>query len=107
MAALRRMDAPSYGGDWQAESYGYPPAYGGGQTLPPPASGGGGSMGGGGGGGGGGDGRGKGAGDRGEEGREQKVGGGWALWGEVRARSCLAVDLEAQIQRASPKAVQK
>lgn len=49
MAALRRMDAPSYGGDWQAEPYGYPPAYGGGQTLPPPASGGGGSMGGGGG----------------------------------------------------------
>eukprot|EP00064_Thunnus_orientalis_P006141 superscaffoldBa00000626_g6157 len=25
MAALRRMDAPSYGGDWQAEPYGYPP----------------------------------------------------------------------------------
>ncbi|XP_037636731.1 disks large homolog 3 isoform X6 [Sebastes umbrosus] len=49
MAALRRMDAPSYGGDWQAEPYGYPPGYGGGQTLPPPASGGGGSMGGGGG----------------------------------------------------------
>ncbi|XP_075337759.1 disks large homolog 3 isoform X9 [Odontesthes bonariensis] len=49
MAALRRMDAPAYGGDWQAESYGYPPGYGGGQTLPPPASGGGGSMGGGGG----------------------------------------------------------
>ncbi|XP_029369206.1 disks large homolog 3 isoform X9 [Echeneis naucrates] len=48
MAALRRMDAPSYG-DWQAEPYGYPPGYGGGQTLPPPASGGGGSMGGGGG----------------------------------------------------------
>uniref|UniRef100_UPI0037E93600 disks large homolog 3 isoform X4 n=1 Tax=Semicossyphus pulcher TaxID=241346 RepID=UPI0037E93600 len=48
MAALRRMDAPSYGGDWQAEPYGYPPGYGGGQTLPPPASGGGGSMGGGG-----------------------------------------------------------
>ncbi|XP_041652928.1 disks large homolog 3 isoform X2 [Cheilinus undulatus] len=48
MAALRRMDAPSYGGgDWQAEPYGYPPGYGGGQTLPPPASGGGGSMGGG------------------------------------------------------------
>ncbi|XP_047210106.1 disks large homolog 3 isoform X12 [Girardinichthys multiradiatus] len=54
MAALRRMDAPAYGGDWQAEPYGYPPGYGGGQTLPPPASGGGGSMGGGGGGGGGG-----------------------------------------------------
>ncbi|XP_019220538.1 disks large homolog 3 isoform X13 [Oreochromis niloticus] len=34
MAALRRMDAPSYGGDWQAEPYGYPPGYGGGQTLP-------------------------------------------------------------------------
>ncbi|XP_011478278.1 disks large homolog 3 isoform X7 [Oryzias latipes] len=49
MAALRRMDAPAYGGDWQAEPYGYPPGYGGGQTLPPPASGGGGSMGGGGG----------------------------------------------------------
>uniref|UniRef100_A0A3B4ZKD4 Discs large MAGUK scaffold protein 3 n=1 Tax=Stegastes partitus TaxID=144197 RepID=A0A3B4ZKD4_9TELE len=49
MAALRRMDAPSYAGDWQAEPYGYPPGYGGGQTLPPPASGGGGSMGGGGG----------------------------------------------------------
>ncbi|TNN42424.1 Disks large 3 [Liparis tanakae] len=49
MAALRRMDAPTYGGDWQAEPYGYPPGYGGGQTLPPPASGGGGSMGGGGG----------------------------------------------------------
>ncbi|XP_029967296.1 disks large homolog 3 isoform X4 [Salarias fasciatus] len=49
MAALRRMDAPSYGGDWQAEPYGYPPGYGGGQTLPPPASGGGGNMGGGGG----------------------------------------------------------
>ncbi|XP_029020290.1 disks large homolog 3 isoform X3 [Betta splendens] len=49
MAALRRMDAPSYGGEWQAEPYGYPPGYGGGQTLPPPASGGGGSMGGGGG----------------------------------------------------------
>ncbi|XP_069027808.1 disks large homolog 3 isoform X3 [Embiotoca jacksoni] len=49
MAALRRMDAPSYGGDWQAEPYGYPPGYGGGQTLPPPASGGGGSMAGGGG----------------------------------------------------------
>ncbi|XP_036932506.1 disks large homolog 3 isoform X10 [Acanthopagrus latus] len=49
MAALRRMDAPSYGGDWQAEPYGYPPGYGGGQTLPPPASGGGGGMGGGGG----------------------------------------------------------
>ncbi|XP_047441663.1 disks large homolog 3 isoform X9 [Mugil cephalus] len=49
MAALRRMDAPSYGGDWQAEPYGYPPGYGGGQTLPPPASGGGGSMSGGGG----------------------------------------------------------
>lgn len=49
MAALRRMDAPSYGGDWQAEPYGYPPSYGGGQTLPPPASGGGGGMGGGGG----------------------------------------------------------
>lgn len=49
MAALRRMDAPSYGGDWQAEPYGYPAGYGGGQTLPPPASGGGGSMGGGGG----------------------------------------------------------
>ncbi|XP_067374252.1 disks large homolog 3 isoform X2 [Channa argus] len=48
MAALRRMDAPSYGGDWQAEPYGYPPGYGGGQTLPPPASGGGGNMGGGG-----------------------------------------------------------
>lgn len=47
MAALRRMDAPSYGGEWQAEPYGYPPGYGGGQTLPPPASGGGGSMGGG------------------------------------------------------------
>uniref|UniRef100_A0A3P8V0H9 Discs large MAGUK scaffold protein 3 n=1 Tax=Cynoglossus semilaevis TaxID=244447 RepID=A0A3P8V0H9_CYNSE len=41
MAALRRMDAPTYGGDWQAEPYGYPPGYGGGQTLPPPASGGG------------------------------------------------------------------
>ncbi|XP_054647956.1 disks large homolog 3 isoform X17 [Dunckerocampus dactyliophorus] len=53
MAALRRMDAPSYGGDWQAEPYGYPPGYGGGQTLPAPASGGGGNMGGGGGGGGG------------------------------------------------------
>ncbi|XP_072293252.1 disks large homolog 3 isoform X1 [Eucyclogobius newberryi] len=49
MAALRRMDAPAYGGDWQAEPYGYPPGYGGGQTLPPPASGGGGGMGGGGG----------------------------------------------------------
>ncbi|XP_034037516.1 disks large homolog 3 isoform X4 [Thalassophryne amazonica] len=49
MAALRRMDAPSYGGDWQAEPYGYPPGYGGGQTLPPPVSGGGGNMGGGGG----------------------------------------------------------
>ncbi|KAM9849955.1 disks large homolog 3 isoform 3-T3 [Aulostomus maculatus] len=49
MAALRRMDAPSYGGEWQAEPYGYPPGYGGGQTLPAPASGGGGSMGGGGG----------------------------------------------------------
>ncbi|XP_070406827.1 disks large homolog 3 isoform X5 [Nothobranchius furzeri] len=49
MAALRRMDAPAYGGEWQAEPYGYPPGYGGGQTLPPPASGGGGSMGGGGG----------------------------------------------------------
>ncbi|XP_061581505.1 disks large homolog 3 isoform X7 [Cololabis saira] len=49
MAALRRMDAPAYGGDWQAEPYGYPPGYGGGQTLPPPSSGGGGSMGGGGG----------------------------------------------------------
>ncbi|XP_041846517.1 disks large homolog 3 isoform X6 [Melanotaenia boesemani] len=49
MAALRRMDAPAYGGDWQTEPYGYPPGYGGGQTLPPPASGGGGSMGGGGG----------------------------------------------------------
>uniref|UniRef100_G3PYD8 Discs, large homolog 3 (Drosophila) n=1 Tax=Gasterosteus aculeatus aculeatus TaxID=481459 RepID=G3PYD8_GASAC len=48
MAALRRMDAPSYGGDWQAEPYGYPPGYGGGQTLPPPASGGGGGGGGGG-----------------------------------------------------------
>lgn len=47
MAALRRMDAPSYGAEWQAEPYGYPPGYGGGQTLPPPASGGGGSMGGG------------------------------------------------------------
>ncbi|KAI4818715.1 hypothetical protein KUCAC02_004017 [Chaenocephalus aceratus] len=47
MSALRRMDAPSYGGEWQAEPYGYPPGYGGGQTLPPPASGGGGSMGGG------------------------------------------------------------
>lgn len=47
MAALRRMDAPSYGGEWQAEPYGYPPGYGGGQTLPPPASGGGGNMGGG------------------------------------------------------------
>ncbi|XP_075959404.1 disks large homolog 3 isoform X9 [Anarhichas minor] len=45
MAALRRMDAPSYGGDWQAEPYGYPPGYGGGQTLPPPASGGGGTLG--------------------------------------------------------------
>ncbi|XP_061756269.1 disks large homolog 3 isoform X12 [Nerophis ophidion] len=53
MAALRRMDAPSYVGDWQAEPYGYPPGYGGGQTLPAPASGGGGNMGGGGGGGGG------------------------------------------------------
>lgn len=30
-----------------------------------------------------------------------------ALWEEVRARSCLVVDPEAQIQRASPKAVQK
>lgn len=30
-----------------------------------------------------------------------------ALWEEVRARSCLAVDLEAQIQRASPKVVRK
>uniref|UniRef100_A0A8C5GKF9 Discs, large homolog 3 (Drosophila) n=1 Tax=Gouania willdenowi TaxID=441366 RepID=A0A8C5GKF9_GOUWI len=49
MAALRRMDAPSYGGEWQAEPYGYPPGYGGGQTLPPPASGGGGNIGGGGG----------------------------------------------------------
>ncbi|KAM6923910.1 disks large homolog 3 isoform 11-T11 [Xenentodon cancila] len=49
MAALRRMDAPAYGGEWQAEPYGYPPGYGGGQTLPPPSSGGGGSMGGGGG----------------------------------------------------------
>ncbi|XP_017263761.1 disks large homolog 3 isoform X5 [Kryptolebias marmoratus] len=49
MAALRRMDAPAYGGEWQAEPYGYPPGYGGGQTLPPPASGGGGNMGGGGG----------------------------------------------------------
>ncbi|XP_016894806.1 disks large homolog 3 isoform X7 [Cynoglossus semilaevis] len=45
MAALRRMDAPTYGGDWQAEPYGYPPGYGGGQTLPPPASGGGGTLG--------------------------------------------------------------
>uniref|UniRef100_A0A3Q2XFA4 Discs large MAGUK scaffold protein 3 n=1 Tax=Hippocampus comes TaxID=109280 RepID=A0A3Q2XFA4_HIPCM len=33
MAALRRMDAPAYGGDWQAEPYGYPPGYGGGGTL--------------------------------------------------------------------------
>uniref|UniRef100_A0A3B5MBV2 Discs, large homolog 3 (Drosophila) n=1 Tax=Xiphophorus couchianus TaxID=32473 RepID=A0A3B5MBV2_9TELE len=47
MAALRRMDPPAYGGDWQAEPYGYPPGYGGGQTLPPPASGGGGGGGGG------------------------------------------------------------
>uniref|UniRef100_A0A096M1K6 Discs large MAGUK scaffold protein 3 n=1 Tax=Poecilia formosa TaxID=48698 RepID=A0A096M1K6_POEFO len=39
MAALRRMDPPAYGGDWQAEPYGYPPGYGGGQTLPPPAGG--------------------------------------------------------------------
>uniref|UniRef100_A0A3B5MBV6 Discs, large homolog 3 (Drosophila) n=1 Tax=Xiphophorus couchianus TaxID=32473 RepID=A0A3B5MBV6_9TELE len=45
MAALRRMDPPAYGGDWQAEPYGYPPGYGGGQTLPPPASGGGGTLG--------------------------------------------------------------
>ena len=42
----------------------------------------------------------------GEEEEEEEEEGG-ALWGEVRARSCLAVDLEAQIQRASPKAVQK
>ena len=48
MAALRRMDAPAYV-DWQAEPYGYPAGYGGGQTLPPPASGGGGGMVGGGG----------------------------------------------------------
>uniref|UniRef100_A0A8C5C9M1 Discs large MAGUK scaffold protein 3 n=1 Tax=Gadus morhua TaxID=8049 RepID=A0A8C5C9M1_GADMO len=34
MAALRRMDAPPYAGDWQAEPYGYPAGYGGGQTLP-------------------------------------------------------------------------
>lgn len=30
-----------------------------------------------------------------------------ALWGEVRARSCLVVDPEAPIQRASPKAAPK
>ncbi|MBN3297492.1 DLG3 protein, partial [Amia calva] len=47
MAALRRMDPPSYG-DWQPDPYGYPAGFGGGQTLPPPASGGGGGVGGGG-----------------------------------------------------------
>uniref|UniRef100_A0A669CDU3 Discs large MAGUK scaffold protein 3 n=1 Tax=Oreochromis niloticus TaxID=8128 RepID=A0A669CDU3_ORENI len=41
MAALRRMDAPSYGGDWQAEPYGYPPGYGGGGSM----GGGGGTLG--------------------------------------------------------------
>ncbi|XP_036403993.1 disks large homolog 3 isoform X4 [Megalops cyprinoides] len=46
MAALRRMDAPSYG-DWQPDPYGYPAGYSGGQAMPPPASGGGGGGGGG------------------------------------------------------------
>ncbi|XP_039622053.1 disks large homolog 3 isoform X4 [Polypterus senegalus] len=41
MAALRRMDPPSYG-DWQPDPFGYPSGFGGGQTLPPSASSGGG-----------------------------------------------------------------
>ncbi|XP_072558135.1 disks large homolog 3-like isoform X11 [Paramormyrops kingsleyae] len=45
MAALRRMDPPSYG-DWQPEPYGYPAGYGSGQTLPPQTPGGGGGVGG-------------------------------------------------------------
>ncbi|XP_069049857.1 disks large homolog 3 isoform X11 [Lepisosteus oculatus] len=47
MAALRRMEPPSYG-DWQPDPYGYPAGFGSGQTLPPATSGGGGGVGGGG-----------------------------------------------------------
>uniref|UniRef100_A0A8C9REV5 Discs large MAGUK scaffold protein 3 n=1 Tax=Scleropages formosus TaxID=113540 RepID=A0A8C9REV5_SCLFO len=45
MAALRRMDPPSYG-EWQPEPYGYPGGYGSGQNLPPQTPGGGGGVGG-------------------------------------------------------------
>ncbi|KAK9518233.1 hypothetical protein VZT92_023545 [Zoarces viviparus] len=98
MAALRRMDAPSYGGDWQAEPYGYPPGYGGGQTLPPPASGGGGSMAGGGGGG---------VEEEGEVEEEEEEEEEGALWGEVRARLWLVGALEAPTQRANPNVAPK
>ncbi|XP_034758690.1 disks large homolog 3-like isoform X12 [Acipenser ruthenus] len=45
MAALRRMDPPTYG-DWQPDQFGYPAGFGAGQTLPSPAAGGGGGAGG-------------------------------------------------------------
>ncbi|XP_041111896.1 disks large homolog 3-like isoform X7 [Polyodon spathula] len=45
MAALRRMDPPTYG-DWQPDQFGYPAGFGAGQTLPSPAAGGGGGLGG-------------------------------------------------------------
>ncbi|XP_041075850.1 disks large homolog 3 isoform X15 [Polyodon spathula] len=45
MAALRRMDPPTYG-DWQPDQFGYPAGFGAGQTLPSPAAGGGGGVGG-------------------------------------------------------------